>query len=92
MVQRRKYTKMRQGSMNMLEIYKDIPLHRWKVVTLRDGSQTICFNHGGGCIYDVPVWELTTSEGRAFWLRHLRHKIWFPETEEQFWHALQEAK
>lgn len=75
----------------MLEIHKDIPLHRWKVITLRDGAKTICFNHGGD-IYDVPIWELKTPDGLAHWLKHLRRKIWFPETEAQFWDAMREAK
>ena len=76
----------------MLEIHKDVPLHCWKVVTLRDGYQTICYNHGGSDIYDVPIWELANPQGLARWMNHLRCKNWFQQTESQFWHAMREAK
>jgi len=75
----------------MLEIHKNVPLHCWKIVTLHDGEQTICYNHDGYNIYDVPVWELKTPEGLAWWLKHLRRKIWFADTEAQFWEALREG-
>ena len=72
----------------------DGSVRRWsafKLVTLRDGSQTICYNHGGS-IYDVPIWELTNPQSLAQWLTHLRDKDWFQQTENQFWHAMREAK
>jgi hypothetical protein len=82
-----------KGKLDMHEIYKDIPLHCWKVITLPGGSsQTICYNRDGSNIYDVPIWELTdTPHSLAQWLTHLRGKEWFRETEDQFWWALQEA-
>jgi hypothetical protein len=77
----------------MLGIHKDVPLHCWKIVTLCDGYQTICHNHGGGDdIYDVPIWELADPQGLARWMSHLRRKNWFQQTENQFWHAMREAE
>ncbi len=76
----------------MLKIHKGVPPHRWKVVDLRDGYQTICYNHDGSNIYDVPLWELENSQGLTRWLRNLRRKVWFKQTEKQFWHAMRAAK
>ena len=72
--------------------FKDVPFHEWKVVTFDDGSQSICYSHGGSTIYDVPIWEMRTFYDLAVWMEHLRDKNWFAETEDQFWYALREAK
>jgi hypothetical protein len=85
------YLSKDQKEKEMLEIHKNVPLHCWKIVTHRGGEQTICYNHDGYNIYDVPVWELKTPGGLDWWLKHLRRKIWFADTEAQFWEALREG-
>jgi len=77
----------------MLDIHKEVPLRRWKVITLPGGSsQTICYNRDGSNIYDVPIWELTDiPHSLAQSLSHLRTKEWFKKTEDQFWLAMEEA-
>jgi hypothetical protein len=75
----------------MLKIHKNVPLQRWKVITLPDGYQTICYNLDGSNIYDVPIWELANPQGLARWMTNLRRKNWFQQTEKQFWHAMREA-
>lgn len=82
----------KNSSQSQSDPFKDVPFHEWKVVTFSDGSQSICYSHGGSTIYDVPLWEMRTFNELAVWMEHLRDKNWFKQTGDQFWYALREAK